>query len=67
MSQNRPEAQRRIARVAAKDEGARRLSTYFVGQIVGSMTSVRPAASVVLDMVDEFIDAVQRLDTLMES
>ena len=61
------EAQRRIARVAAKDEGARRLSTYFVGQIVGSMTSVRPAASVVLDMVDEFIDAVQRLDTLMES
>ena len=61
------EAQRRIARVAAKDEGARRLSTSFVGQIVGSMTSVRPAASVVLDMVDEFIDAVQRLDTLMES
>ena len=61
------EAQRRIARVAAKDEGARRLSTYFVGQIVGSMNSVRPAASVVLDMVDEFIDAVQRLDTLMES
>lgn len=61
------EAQRRIARVAASDEGARRLSTYFVGQIVGSMTKVRPAASVVLDMVDEFIDAVQRLDTMMES
>ncbi len=61
------EAQRRIARVAAKDEGARRLSTYFVGQIVGSMNSVQPAARVVLDMVDEFIDAVQRLDTLMES
>ncbi len=61
------EAQRRIARVAAKDEGARRLSTYFVGQIVGSMNSVQPAARVVLDMVDEFIDAVQRLDTLLES
>ncbi|MDZ7674414.1 MAG: nitronate monooxygenase family protein [Acidimicrobiales bacterium] len=61
------EAQRRIARVAAKDEGARRLSTYFVGQIVGSMTSVRPAASVVLDMVDEFIDAVERLDGLLET
>lgn len=61
------EAQRRIARVAGKDEGARRLSTYFVGQIVGSMNSVQPAARVVLDMIDEFIDAVQRLDTLMES
>ncbi|WP_436793697.1 nitronate monooxygenase [Actinospongicola halichondriae] len=61
------EAQRRIARVAAKDEGARRLSTYFVGQIVGSMNSVQPTARVVLDMIDEFIDAVQRLDTLMES
>lgn len=61
------EAQRRIARVAAKDEGARRLSTYFVGQIVGSMNSVQPAARVVLEMVDEFIDAVERLDHLMES
>ena len=59
------EAQRRIARVAAKDEGARRLSTYFVGQIVGSMTTVQPAARVVLDMVEEFIDAVERLDGLL--
>ncbi len=59
------EAQRRIARVAAKDESARRLSTYFVGQIVGSMTTVQPAARVVLDMIDEFIDAVQRLDGLL--
>ena len=60
------EAQRRIARVAASDENARRLSTYFVGQIVGSMNTVQPAARVVLDMVDEFIDAVQRLDSLLE-
>lgn len=59
------EAQRRIARVAAKDEGARRLSTYFVGQIVGSMNAVQPTARVVLDMVDEFIDAVERLDGLL--
>ncbi len=59
------EAQTRIARVAAKDEGARRLATYFVGQIVGSMDTVQPAARVVLDMVEEFIDAVQRLDGLL--
>ncbi|HEU5083758.1 MAG TPA: nitronate monooxygenase family protein [Acidimicrobiales bacterium] len=61
------EAQRRIARVAASDEAARRLSTYFVGQIVGSMNTVQPAARVVLDMVEEFIDAVQRLDGLLEA
>jgi len=61
------EAQRRIARVAAKDESARRLSTYFVGQIVGSMNTVQPAARVVMEMVDEFIDAVQRLDGLLEA
>ena len=60
------EAQRRIARVASRDEGARRLSTYFVGQIVGSMTTVQPAARVVLDMVEEFIDAVERLDGLLD-
>ncbi|MCO8125797.1 nitronate monooxygenase family protein [Acidimicrobiia bacterium EGI L10123] len=60
------EAQSRIARVAAKDEGARRLSTYFVGQIVGSMNTVQPAARVVLDMVEEFIDAVERLDGLLQ-
>lgn len=59
------EAQRRIARVAGKDDNARRLSTYFVGQIVGSMNAVEPAGRVVLDMVDEFIDAVQRLDSLL--
>jgi hypothetical protein len=29
------------------------------------MTTVQPAARVVLDMVDEFIDAVQRLDGLL--
>lgn len=59
------EAQVRIARVAGRDEAARRLSTYFVGQIVGSMDTVKPAARVVLEMVEEFIDAVQRLDTLL--
>lgn len=59
------ETQRRIAR-AAEHPGsqARELSTYFVGQIVGSMDRVRPAASVVLDLVEEFIETMQRLDAL---
>lgn len=45
---------------------ARELATYFVGQIVGSLDKVRPTRAVVLDMVSEFIDAVQRLDELAE-
>ena len=61
------EATARIDRAAFDPKsGAARLSNYFVGQIVGSMNEVKPAARVVLEMVDEFIDAVQRLDSMME-
>ena len=45
---------------------ARELATYFVGQVVGSLNKVQPTASVVLDMVSEFIDAVGRLDELVD-
>jgi len=47
------------------DTRARELATYFVGQVVGSLNNVRPARAVVLDMVDEFIDAVRSLDHLV--
>ena len=47
--------------------GAEKLANYFVGQIVGNMNEVKPAATVVYEMVDEFIDAVQALNTQMES
>ena len=60
------EALARIERAAhGPDSGAGKLANYFVGQIVGSMNTVRPSASVVLDMVEEFIDAVHRLQTMM--
>jgi NAD(P)H-dependent flavin oxidoreductase YrpB (nitropropane dioxygenase family) len=60
--------QLRINRAAAhSDSKARELATYFVGQVVGSLNRVQPAGSVVLDMVSEFIDAVGRLDDLVES
>jgi NAD(P)H-dependent flavin oxidoreductase YrpB (nitropropane dioxygenase family) len=60
------EASARIDRAAHDlDSGAGRLANYFVGQIVGSMNEVKPAARVVLEMVEEFIDAVQRLDAMM--
>jgi NAD(P)H-dependent flavin oxidoreductase YrpB (nitropropane dioxygenase family) len=61
------EATRRIDRAAhnAENEGAVRLANYFVGQIVGSMNESKHADRVVLEMVDEFIDAVQRVNDLM--
>ena len=46
--------------------GAEKLANYFVGQIVGSMNTAKPAAQVVYDMIDEFIEAVQRLGGLLE-
>jgi NAD(P)H-dependent flavin oxidoreductase YrpB (nitropropane dioxygenase family) len=59
--------QRRINRAAAHaDTNARELATYFVGQVVGSMNKVQPTASVVLEMVSEFIDTVGRLDDLVD-
>jgi NAD(P)H-dependent flavin oxidoreductase YrpB (nitropropane dioxygenase family) len=45
---------------------ARELATYFVGQVVGSLDRVRPTRSVVLDMVEEFIDTIGRLESLVE-
>jgi len=48
------------------DSKARELATYFVGQVVGSLNKVRPARSVVLDMISEFIDVVGRLDELVD-
>jgi NAD(P)H-dependent flavin oxidoreductase YrpB (nitropropane dioxygenase family) len=59
--------QARINRAAAQpDSKARELATYFVGQVVGSMNKVQPAATVVLDMVTEFIDAVRLLDDVID-
>jgi NAD(P)H-dependent flavin oxidoreductase YrpB (nitropropane dioxygenase family) len=60
------EALRRINRVAHHPgSGAEALVTYFVGQIVGSMNQVQPARQVVLEMVDEMIDAFQHVERLL--
>jgi len=62
------EASRRIDRAAMNPEnqGAVKLANYFVGQIVGSMNESKHADRVVLEMVEEFIDAVQRVNSMME-
>lgn len=58
----------RINRAAyRKGSGSEQLVNYFVGQVVGTMNRVRPAAEVVYDMIDEFIEAVQGLAHLVEA
>lgn len=62
------EARARIERAAYRPgSGAEQLANYFVGQIVGSMNVSKPAAHVVFDMIDEFIESVQSLSALLDS
>ncbi|MFZ4720539.1 MAG: nitronate monooxygenase [Ilumatobacteraceae bacterium] len=61
------EARARIERASFRaGSGAEKLANYFVGQIVGSMNVGKPAAQVVYDMIDEFIESVQSLARLLE-
>lgn len=50
-------AGRRITRAGNKE-----LSGFPVGQIVGRMNQVRPARDVIFDLVEEYIDTVQRME-----
>jgi len=60
-------AQARINRAAYQSgSGAEKLANYFVGQIVGSMNQSKPAGQVVIEMIEEFIEAVESLSTQLE-
>ena len=62
------DAQRRIHRLAHQpDTGARQLVTYFVGQVVGQMNVAKPTRAVVTEMIEEFLDAMERLDRMVQS
>jgi NAD(P)H-dependent flavin oxidoreductase YrpB (nitropropane dioxygenase family) len=37
-----------------------------VGQVVGRMTKVKPAAEIVLNMVEEYMDTLQRVSSQLE-
>ena len=50
----------RLAQCAAE------LETPSVGQIVGRMNQLRPARQVLSDMVDEYLDTVERMAGLMK-
>jgi len=61
------EALRRIDRAAYRPgSGAEQLANYFVGQIVGAMNVSKPAAHVVFDMIEEFIEAARSLANQLE-
>ena len=56
------EAQRRISQDAARGgAGGKQLINYFVGQVVGMLNQVRPAAGVLHDMVEECDSVIQRM------
>ena len=62
------EAQQRINRAAnTPGSGAEQLANYFVGQIVGTMNQPKSAASVVIEMIEEFIDAVESLSGQLQT
>ena len=56
-------AWQRIEHGAHKSPGAEALVSNFVGQIVGSMNEVRSVRSVIEEMVEGYIDTMERLDT----
>jgi NAD(P)H-dependent flavin oxidoreductase YrpB (nitropropane dioxygenase family) len=51
---------------AAGNAKARELVTYFVGQGVGLIDSVRSAGAVVQDFKSEFLEAVEHMNSLLE-
>jgi NAD(P)H-dependent flavin oxidoreductase YrpB (nitropropane dioxygenase family) len=59
---------RRRIEAMAERPGSRavELLSPFVGQIVGQMNAVKPARQVVLEMVEEFVDAWQRVNELLD-
>jgi NAD(P)H-dependent flavin oxidoreductase YrpB (nitropropane dioxygenase family) len=61
------EAEQRIRRaIQAGSSSGAELSITPVGQIVGSMKQVRPVRQVVSDLVDGYLDAMERMARLME-
>ncbi|MFN3258094.1 MAG: nitronate monooxygenase [Ilumatobacter sp.] len=61
-------AQQRINRAAnTPGSGAEELANYFVGQIVGTMNQPKSAGQVVMDMIEEFIEATEALAAQLSS
>ena len=60
-------ALRRIDKLAQNGHpGAQALSTYFVGQGVGLMNKIKPAREVVLEFIEDYLNAAERLHGTIE-
>jgi NAD(P)H-dependent flavin oxidoreductase YrpB (nitropropane dioxygenase family) len=60
-------ALRRIDKLAENGHtGAQALSTYFVGQGVGLMNKIKPAREVVLEFIEDYVAAAERLSATLE-
>ncbi len=58
---------RRIDVLAEKgSRGAQELATYWVGQGVGLMSKVKPAREVVREMIEDYLDAAERVARSLE-
>ncbi|CAJ1585547.1 nitronate monooxygenase [[Mycobacterium] wendilense] len=58
---------RRVDKLATNGhEGAQALATYFVGQGVGLMNKVKPAREVVLEFIEDYVAAAERLAGSLE-
>lgn len=56
------EALARISRSATTEgSGAAQLANYFAGQVVGHLDRVMPAGRVVLAMVEDYVEAAERV------
>ena len=55
-------ASKRIEAVAHKNKGAEYLVNQFVGQVVGQMNDVQSCRSVIEEMVQEYVDTLDRLN-----
>ncbi|MBD2898764.1 putative monooxygenase [Actinomadura sp. RB99] len=53
-----------LPRIARSGDGE--LVTFPVGQIVGSMNQVKPAAQVVYDLIEEYVESIERLNAITE-
>ncbi len=62
------EAQLRIQRSATTPgSGAEKLVNYFVGQVVGSLNTVKPVKQVVYEIVEEYIEAAERVASTLQT
>ncbi len=60
-------ALRRIDKLAESGHpGAQALSTYWVGQGVGLMNKIKPAREVVLEFIEDYVNAAERLSRTLE-